>query len=71
MFEYFERIFSKYQFGCRKGFSKVFLAMLEKWRRSVDRGHVFGTDLSTASGCDYNELLIAKLNAEAAGRGVQ
>ena len=40
--------------------------MLEKWKRSVDEGKVFGallTDLFKAFGCLDHELLIAKLNA--------
>ena len=41
--QFFDKIFSKYQCGFRKGFSpqQCLLAMLEKWKRSVDKGKVF------------------------------
>ena len=50
---YFEHIFSRYQCGFRKGYSaqQCLLAMIEKWKKTVDNGGVFGallTDLSKA-----------------------
>ena len=66
--EFFENIFSKKQCGFRKGHStqQCLLAMLEKCKRSLDSGKVFGallTDVYKAFDCLDPELLIAKLNA--------
>ena len=52
----------------RKGYSTehCLLALLEKWKRAVDSGQMFGailTDLSQGFDCLGHELLIAKHNA--------
>ena len=64
----FFNIFSKNQFRFRKCHStqQCLLAMLEKWKRSVDSGKAFAavlTGLSKAFDCLDYELLIAKINA--------
>ena len=68
MSQFFENIFSKYQCGFLKGFStqQCLLAMLQKWKKSVNNSKMFGallTDLSKGFDCLDHELLIAKLNA--------
>ena len=65
---YFQVLLSKHQCGFRKGYSVInaLLEMIEKWRKSLSAGGVFGamlTDLSKAFDCLPQELLIAKLHA--------
>ena len=61
--KYFDNILSIYQYGFRKGYnSQDFpIRMIEKCRKSVDKGCAFGA-LSKALACLPHELLIAKLH---------
>ena len=65
---FFLDIFSNYQFGFRKGFSTqhCLIAIIEKWKKSVDNKGTFGvllTGLLKAFDCIPQELLIGKLSA--------
>ena len=63
MSHFFESTLSNQQCGFRKGLSsqQCLLVLLEKWKRSADRGKAFGvllTDLSKRFDCLDHELLI-------------
>ena len=68
IYPYFDMLFSKFQCGFRKCFNAqdCLLAMIEKWRKTLDKGGETGavlTDFSKAFECIDHNLLIAKLNA--------
>ena len=62
IYPYFDKFFSKFQCDFRKGFNAqhCLLAMIEKWRKTLETGAVL-TDLSKAFHCIDHNLLIAKL----------
>ena len=65
---YMGKFLSKYLCGFRKGYNAQHcpLAMIEKWKKAVDNGNVFGAllmDLSKAFDCLLYDLIIAKLNS--------
>ena len=67
MSRFFDNFLSKQQRGFQKGYStqRCLLVLLEKWKRAVDSGQMFGgllTDLSKAFDCLDHELLIANLS---------
>ena len=68
MSQFFESTLSNQQCDFLRSLNtqQCLLVLLEKWKRSVDRGKAFGallTDLSKAFDCLDNELLMAKRNA--------
>ena len=61
MSSFFDNFLSKQQCGFRKGYSaqQYLLVLLEKWKRALDSGQMFGTlltDLSKAFDCLDHEL---------------
>ena len=68
IYPFFEKIFSKYQTGFRKGLNAqhCLIAMIERFRKSLDQGGEYSallTDLSKAFDCLPHDLIIAKLHA--------
>ena len=65
---FFENLFSKYQWGSRKGLNAqhCLIKLIEKLQECIDQGLEFWallTDFSKAFDCLPHDLLIAKLNA--------
>ena len=62
------KFLSQYQCGFRKGYNAqhCLSTMIEKWKKAVDNGNVFGaipTDLPKAFDCLPHDFIIAKLNS--------
>ena len=63
---YFEKIFSKYQTGFRKGFNSqdCLIEMIKNFRKSLDRGGKYAallTDLPKPFDCLRHDLIITKI----------
>ena len=69
IYPYFHTLFSKFQCGFQKGFNAqhFLLAMIEKWRKILDKGGETGaalTDLFKVFDCIHHNLLIAKFEKQ-------
>ena len=67
-FLFFDNFLSKQQCVFQKGYStqQYLLTLLEKWKRAVDSGQIFGVlliDLTKAFDCLDQKLLFSKLKA--------
>ena len=65
MYEYFDQILSKYQYGFRRGYNtkRCLLVMVDKRKEALEKGGLgcaLLTDLSRAFDCIKHDLLIAK-----------
>ena len=74
--KYFDSILSKYRFWFSEGFSaqQCLLAMIEKWRVSLDQNGTcvaLLTDLSKPFDCLPHDLIIAKLHAYVTATGLE
>ena len=51
MYQYFDQILSKYQYGFRQGYNTqhCLLMMIEKWKEALDQGGLGGALLSMIS----------------------
>ena len=68
IYEYIDTVLSKVQCGFRKSFSTQYslIAMIEKWRKNMDKGKSCAallTNLSKAFDCNVHDFLIAKIEA--------
>ena len=62
---YFQNIFSKFQCSFRQGLSAQYcpISMIEKWKKSLDKGNTFAALLTDLTDGLQHDLIIAKLNS--------